>query len=312
MEFSVTLFSLLIVTLAVMIIAWWWSIRRKVRLGWLLLPIFLALAIILAFGPAATPGYTGMPADQGRELAAWSADVDTEPYTLVTMSNEFSIYFFLGFLKGDFTHHWYSPDQTADFEPILDKTKGNWISLILDRVHKDPRVSGQDLEWWLNEQLYRSASEWIAGYEVVRYATFPLDDWTWRGVNKQFGESFLIKQYAINQELFRPGDIVGLQLEICRAGPMPGYHQLFTHMVSDTAQVNGFDGPLRYGGYVTLPWEEGDCLIERRALSIPPGTPPGQYNLIAGFDTPDGLLVVDTESGQPADFAILQQVYIEP
>jgi hypothetical protein len=270
------------------------------------------VAIVLAFGPAATPGYTGLPADQGRELAAWSAGVDSEPYTLVTMSNEFSIYFFLGFLKGDFTHHWYSPDQTEGFDPILDRSKGKWFSLALDRVHKDPAVSGKDLEWWLNGQLYRAESEWVGDYELIRYANIPSDEWNWIEVNEQYGESILINRYALNREQFRPGDTVGLQLEICRTGPMPGYHHLFTHLVSDTAQVNGNDGPLRYGGTVILSWEVGDCLVERRAFTIPQGTPPGQFDLIVGFDTPDGFLPVIDESGQPADFAVFQQVDIEP
>jgi hypothetical protein len=312
LEFSAVLITLLLLTFLAAIVAWWWGTRRKIRPIWLLLPSFLAVVIMLVFGPAATPGFSGLSADQGRQLAAWSADVDSEPYTLVTISNQFAISFFLGFLKGDFTHHWYSPNQTEGFEPILGRFKGNWFSLVMDRAHKDPTVSGKDLEWWLNEQLYRAESRWIGDYELVRFASFPSDEWKWREVDKQYGESFLIKRYAINQELFSPGDVVGLQLEICRTGPMPSYHHLFTHLVSDTAQVNGFDGPLRYGGTVILPWEEGDCLLERRAFTIPPEISPGPYDLIVGFDTPDGFLLVEDEPGQPADFDVFQQVYLEP
>jgi hypothetical protein len=311
-KFSAVPLSLLLLALLATIVAWFMVRRWQAHPAWLLLPSLLAIVILLAFGPAATPGYTGLPADQGRELAAWSEGVDSESYTLVTMSNEFHIYYYLGFLKGDFTHHWYSPDQITDFEPILELSKGSRLSLVLDRVHKDPTFSGKDLEWWLNEQLYRAESEWIGDYEVVHYANIPSDDWKWIEVNDQFGESFLINRYAINREQFRAGDTIGLQLDICRAGPMPGYHHLFTHLVSGAAQVNGYDGPLRYGGVVILPWEEGDCLVERRSFTIPQETPLGQYDLIVGFDTPDGLLSVKDKSGQTADFAVFQQVDIVP
>jgi len=311
LEFSGTLFALLVVCFAMVGVVWWLVSQKRLRSAWLLLPLFLGVAVILAFGPAATLGYTGLTADQGRELALWSADVNSEPFTLVTMSNEFFTYFWLGFLKGDFTHHWYSPDQTEGFQPILDGSKGNWLSLILDRVHKNPIVSGKDLEWWLNEKLYRAESQWIGDYELVRFADFPTDEWHWNEENSQYGESFLVKRYAINQEQFAPGDVVGLQLEVCHAGQMPGYHHLFTHLISSAAQVNGFDGPLRYGGTVILPWEEGDCLIERRAFPISPTTPPGQYDLIVGFDTPDGLLQVEGGSSQPSDYAVFQKVLIK-
>jgi hypothetical protein len=312
LEFSAVLFSLLLLILFATIVAWFVVKRGKVHHAWILLPPFLAVVIMLAFGPGATPDYTGLPADQGREISAWSANVDSEPYTLVTMSNEFHIYYYLGFLKGDFTHHWYSPNQTEGFEPILEMSKGDWVSLVLDRVHKDPALSGKELEWWLNEQLYRAESEWVGDYEEVRYANISSDYWNWREVNMQYGESFLISRYAVNREQFKPGDTVALQLEICRTGPMPAYHHLFTHLVSVSAQVNGHDGPVRFGGTVVLPWEEGDCLIERRAITIPSETPPGQYDLIVGFDTPDGFLSVEVESGQPADFALFPQVDIEP
>jgi hypothetical protein len=103
----------------------WWLVRRK---EWpaviLLLPPAFALLVLLLLDPGATSGYPGLPAEQGRGLAAWAPAGDAEPYTLITMSNEYHIFYYLGFLKGDFIHYWYSPDQREGFDPILEQTLG--------------------------------------------------------------------------------------------------------------------------------------------------------------------------------------------
>jgi hypothetical protein len=164
----------------------------------------------------------------------------------------------------------------------------------------------------MNEQLYRADSAWIGDYELVRYANLSTDGQEWHEVGLNFGDSFVIKRYATSQNPVRAGQTLGLQLEICRAGPITGYHHLFTHLLSPGRQVSGFDGPVRYGGTLVVPWEEGDCLVERRALPIAPETPPGRYELIAGFDTPDGPLAVETRSGQQSNYAILGEVQIMP
>lgn len=289
----------------------WWLVRRK---GWpaviLLLPPVFALLVLLILGSGATAGYPGLPAEEGRGLAAWAPAGDAEPYTLITMSNEYEIFYYLGFLKGDFIHHWYSHNQREGFEPILEQTLGEEVALVIDRVHIEPLFSGKELEWWLNEQLFRTGGEWLGGYELVRYANLPAQDWTWRQADHRFGDSFVVPQFAASQTQLQPGDTLGLQLEVCRSGPSPEYHHLFTHLQGPGEQISGPDGPLRYGGTEIIPWEEGDCLMERRGLEIPASAQPGTYDIIAGFDTPGGLLPV--QDSETDGYVVLGQVTISP
>jgi hypothetical protein len=294
----------------------WWLIRRKgLPAVILLLPPTMALIIVLLLGPGATPGYPGMPAEEGKGLAAWAGSGGPEPYTLITMSNEYHIFYYLGFLKGDFIHHWYSPDQREEFDPILEQTLGQQVALVMDRVHIDPAFSGKDLEWWLNEQLFRVGSEWLGGYELVRYANLrsanlPTQEWSWQQAGYQFGDSFLLRQFAVSQTQLQPGQTLGLQLEICRSGPEPDFHHLFTHLQGSGVQISGHDGPLRYGGTSVVPWDEGDCLIERRARATPDDALPGPYDIIAGFDTPAGPLPV--QDGEAGGHIVLGQVTVIP
>ena len=180
----------------------------------------------------------------------------------------------------------------------------------MDRVHIDPAFSGKDLEWWLNEKLFRAGSQWLGDYELVSYANLPVQEWNWHQVVHHFGDSFVVPQFAISQTQLRPGETLGLQLEVCRSGPSPDYHHLFTHLQGSGVQISGHDGPLRYGGTVIIPWEEGDCLIERRAIAIPAAAQPGKYDLIIGFDTPDGLLA--THESPSDGYVVLDQVTILP
>ncbi|MFZ0548855.1 MAG: hypothetical protein WAM60_25620 [Candidatus Promineifilaceae bacterium] len=291
----------------------WWLIRRKnLPTSVLLLPPALAVTVLLFLGPNATPGYPGLTAEQGKELAAWAASDNDEPYTLVTMSNEFHIFFYLGYLKGNFIHHWYSPAQVDGFEPILAHSMGEEVSLIMDRGHIDPAFSGKELEWWLNEQLFRVESDWVGDYELVHYANLPLEDWTWHPVTYQFGDSFTLTRFSTNQEMLQPGDMLGLQLDLCRSGSLPEYHNLFIHLQKADTQINGNDGPIRYGGTMFIPWEVGDCLLERRAIAIPADAGPGVYDIIAGFDTPDGLLPVQENGIEQGDYSVLGPVTIVP
>ncbi|MBK8986025.1 MAG: hypothetical protein IPM39_08085 [Chloroflexi bacterium] len=288
----------------------WLALRGRVTAVTLLLPPLWATAVLLAWGSAATPGYPGLTADEGRALARWAAGTDNNPYTLVTMSNEFHIYFYLGFLKGRFTHHWYSPTTTDGFAPILQKTSGQRVTLIMDRVHILPDNSGKDLEWWLNEQIFRANSSWVGGFELVNYANLPLP-LVWQPANAQFGESFGLDRFSLSQEQFPPNDTLGVQLSICRRGPLPEYHHLFVHLISAGGSINGYDGPIRFGAPLAS-WEVGDCLVEQRAILIPAEAVPGVYDLILGFDTTAGPLLVANQTGEAAQYIVLDQVEIGP
>lgn len=292
------------------VLVWMLVENRRAPVVTLLLPPLLSISVLLTFGPAATSGYAGMTADEGRELAKWATGVPSEPQVLATVSNEFHIYFFLGFLKGDFVHHWLSPAQTGGFEPILEH-QFPWVSLIVDRVHIRPEHSGKELEWWLNEHLYRQDSQWIGGYEAVRYANLDGVNWLWQPSEYQFGESYYVGRYAINDDRIQSGEALGIQLQIRRTGPEPDYHHMFLHLLAPGAEISGHDGPIRYGGTIALPWEEGETLTERRAILIPSDAAPGRYDLVLGFDTPEGSLPA-WEGGEPdaTPYVTLTQVEI--
>ncbi len=286
----------------------WLSWRQRFAAGWFALPPLAATSILLLFGGTAVTGYQGMTVLEGAQTAAW-LNQHPEPYTVVTLSNEFHIYFYQANFTGHFIHHWLSPDQTDGFDPILDDTKGEWVSLMIDRVHKRPEASGQELEWWLNTHLFRADSAWVGGYELTRYANLPLNGWLWQPADLRFGDIFDVGLTAVFQHEFTRIDdnVVGVQIEICRREYLPAYHNLFVHLVGSETVIHGFDGPIRYGGMVAETWQDGECLIERRAIPIPADAPPGQYDLIMGFDDENGRVLANGRD----EYAVLTQIEIK-
>ncbi|MFO7539764.1 MAG: hypothetical protein R6X32_17125, partial [Chloroflexota bacterium] len=289
----------------------WWGVGRRQYLWPLLpLPLLLALFGLLRWGPAVIADLETITAGQGRAIAAWVSEVPTDPYILVTASNNFGNYFYLGYLQGQFRHYWYSPAQQSDFG--ITAVDAQWLSLVVDRVHMSPEHSGKEIEWWLNDQFYRIDSDWVGQYELIRYANFDQTDWTWRTLDLRFGEGLAVEQVGVSQSQLPAGQAIGVEMEIRRVGPLPDYHNLFVHLLKSdfSHQVNGLDGPVKYGYSLAVPWEMGAAYTEKRAIYIPQATPAGTYDLIVGFETPTGTLTAVPPANDAATYAVLGQITI--
>jgi hypothetical protein len=274
-----------------------------------LTPVLPAILILQLAGANVSMGYPGLTKATAQSIGQWAQPGGGAPYTLVTMSNEFHIYFFEGWLKGDFIHQWYSPSQTSQFDKILENTKGEWLSFAADRVHIQPTDSGKDLEGWLNERLYRFGSQGIGGFDLVHFAILPPDNWTWKPLQLEIGP-LQFAQIGVNTTRLFPQDVLGIQLQVCKSAEMSGPHTLFLHLLTDGAIVEGLDGPIQYGTLDVNSWKTGECLIERRGIYVPPGTKPGAYDLILGVYTPAGRIVTTDETGQAVTYRNLEQITI--
>lgn len=270
-----------------------WKFRITKRIGFLLLlPVLAATIVLQVAGGHISIGYPGMTSETGEHIAEAARFVEPDPYTLVTMSNEFHIYFFEGFFKGDFVHHWVSPNQIDgfEFERILENTKGRWLSLIIDRVHIEPGFTGKELEWWMNKHLYRIGVQWFEGYELIRYAIISSENWDWQPIQSEFGP-FQFDEFAINTTQLSPHDVLGIQLQVCSLAETLAEYQIFLHLLGEDGTVEGLDGPIGYGAIDTAQWQTGDCFIEKRGIYIPPDAQVGSYDLIIGVYTPEGAIL---------------------
>ena len=275
------------------------------------LPLLLAVLILQLGGKDNVSGYPGLSPETARNIVKWVRFQDNSPYTLVTVSNEFHIYFYLGLLKGDFIHHWYSPSERVHFEEILEHTKGDWLTLVVDHVHIQPTDSGKELEWWLNQQLFRTDAQWFDGYEVIRYALLSSANWTWQPFRQAIGP-FYFGEFAVNTTQLFPGEVLGVQLQVCKkTAEISTDYKIFLHLMRDDGVlVHGPDGSLRYGGIDVNQWPLDDCIIEKRGIYIPPDVLRGTYDLILGVYTQDGPIVAADKTGALVKYQTLTHINI--
>ncbi len=290
--------------------ALWRLLKGKPQPLWIVMPVLPALLIMQLGDRHITVGYPGLSPDNAEVIADWTKFRGEDPYTLVTMSNEFHIYFYTGLLTGDFVHHWYSPNQLDHFEGILQNTKGPWLSLVADRVHIEPSYSGKELERWLNNNFYRFDAHWVGGYELIRYANFLSANWTWQPVQYKVGP-FYVGKFAVNTNQLEHHEALGIQLQLCKSNEIPSSHKIFLHLLRQDGEIlPGLDGAIRYNGLDTTQWQRGDCLIERRGIYVPKDAQPGAYDLVLGVSTSEGPVMLTDTTGVSSPYKPLISVDI--
>jgi hypothetical protein len=97
--------------------------------------------------------------------------------------------------------------------------------------------------------------------------------------------------YDLNEEVYRPGDIVYLQLWWRSDDAIPGDRTVFTHVLgpakSDGSLVwAGHDARPGDGSLPTTNWAPGDLILDEYQLILPADTPPGEYLIEIGWYDP--------------------------
>ncbi|GEM_PF-930938 len=281
--------------LIVALVALVWSLTTR-RLCWrtfaILTAVGLALVVVgcgllLGRGYYATRDYPGLTIAEAREIAALVSSPSNPPFTLVSVSNEFHIYYWLGLLKGHFVHYWYSPAAVEGFEPVLTSPlPSQHLWLVVDRVHLQPDHSGYDMEFWLNRHAYQMRGEWVGGFEVFQYL-LPVGSLSTWPTSYTWTNGIALVSFGQQTDQVLVGEALRFEFEFQRVGPISENYSWFVHLVrADGHVILGRDGQPQFGGAPTALWSENERVLDRRALVIPPDASPGLYTIYAGFVSP--------------------------
>lgn len=259
-------------------------------------------------------GYAGIRLSDVRQIAAWIGDNGQRPYTLVTVSNEFGFHLLKGYLKGRFTHYWFSPYQREGFDQVLTSAEGaQRLWLVVDRGHMPPDASGRDLEYWLNTHAYQFSGEWIQDYELLGYAT-PIGELTMRPVSYTWSNGIALVGVAQENQVVQPGALLRLEFSFTRVRPVTREGNFFVHLVSGQGEVIGsHDGPPQYGAAPVSTWGEGQVIKDLRAMVVPGDLAAGVYDLVVGFADDRGLVpLTGPEASGPPWIRVGQVVIAGP
>jgi len=257
-----------------------------------------------------TRDFPGLSLAEARQLAA-RVTASGQPFTLVTVSNEFYTHYWVGLVKGRFVHFWYSPQQRTGFEAVLGESGSKVIWLVVDRSHLPPGESGRDLEFWLNAHAYRFTAGWVGSYELFGYLPPP-------GPRPRFRAGYVwengveLAAFGADAGRVRPGEAFRLEFDFRAVRPVDGDYEWFVHLLApDGRVVLGRHAPPGFGALPTSGWAVGVTVTDRAAILVPPDTSPGDYDLIAGFFRPGvGPVPLTGPSGPRAEYAVLGKVTV--
>lgn len=158
---------------------------------------------------------------------------------------------------------------------------------------------------WLAEHAFRAGSRWYGDAELAIYEFGDLTG-SLRTQQEHFGPQLQLIRSAADTT-GGPGDAIRVQLEWQTNTPAEHPLNIFVHLLNGSGQIIAqYDGPLTAQPSTT--WMSGETHTGRVAVLVPPGTPPGNYQLLIGvFDPVEGARLPRAGGG---DSLILETVEV--
>jgi hypothetical protein len=276
-------------------------VRRREALVVALCPLIVlagSTGLLLRSGRSSNDHW-GLTRAEARQLASAASPPDRSPYSVVLVSNDFFVNYWLGLLKGHFVTQWYSPyDARGLAGSVAQAPKAETLWLVVDHVHMPTDAEPHLARHILAQQAYEVGGRWVGGYEMLELV--PPRPMIREVTRRSWENGIEILAISTNTRQIRPGDALRLDLEFVAREPLAQDCTLFVHLVPSTgAVIPGRDGEPQYGAAPTSGWQPGQTVLDRRGLRVPVDAPPGVYRLAIGWLCPDGLVVAPVAGEEP-------------
>ncbi|MHB0878321.1 MAG: glycosyltransferase family 39 protein [Anaerolineae bacterium] len=152
------------------------------------------------------------------------------------------------------------------------------------------------VETWLSANAYKAMDSW---YGNVRLAAYELPSAAITGHNTDliFGEVAALDAVAVGTDSVSPGAAWPVELHWHLLQPAGGNYKVFLQALDANSNIIGQrDAELLADGRPTGAWSVGEAVVDRQAVPVYVGTPPGRYRVVAGlYDAGSGarLLLPD-------------------
>jgi len=203
-------------------------------------------------------------------------------------------------------------ETDAALKPLVNGKQRAWLVEFGYASQYDP---DHRAERWLAQNGYKQLAQDFVGLRVSLYdlGAAPGEATPAHRLDAQVGQSIALIGYTLESDAVRPGNSVRLTLFWQAKDKVPAPYTVFTHLVDATGKpVAQTDSPPLGGTAPTDSWQVGATIVDRYAIAIQPGTPPGQYELRVGMYTwPDLTRLPVTLNGQPSgDYAPLTTIRV--
>ncbi|MBN1119958.1 MAG: glycosyltransferase family 39 protein [Anaerolineae bacterium] len=258
-----------------------------------------------------------MPPDRRVAIREWF-DTNLEAGTvIVTYENEKTFNPFWGGLQGRQWFDWWRTEDIMEYSVEEWRDERYMAYAILPRWKVEAMEATEDGQDYFGQMLHLRdfyAPPEMRGPEVAVYRLWKMQ----HEVDIRFGDMITLQGYDISTVEARPGDVVTLRFYWQATSTPPENYSLFVHLMpaDEVRVITQADGNPAVPERLTRTWDEPtEILISPEfALTIPEGTPPGDYRLLVGlynFETGVRLPVGDGAFGSVGDSYEIPIVIVE-
>ena len=169
------------------------------------------------------------------------------------------------------------------------------------------------VEGWLNENTYKTGSDWYGDVRVARYAVPDASDIPLVFSGEEYSGGVELLEYAVGQDYYRAGDVIQVVLVWVANNDVEEDLIVFVHLYTEmerppVAQHDGYPGGGHNG---TIGWSAGTKVLDRHGIQLPENIAPGEYIVATGlYRASDGArLVLKSDDGH-ADRLILHTISV--
>ena len=155
-------------------------------------------------------------------------------------------------------------------------------------------------ERWLATNTFKADEQWVGNIRLAVYATQLLS--ATPVVTATFGDVIHLDSARVELEPKPAGGLISLELDWRAPTKLDARYKVFVHVgLPDAAPVAQNDAEPVGGLRPTNTWNADEAVIDRRAVWLKPGTPPGRYSILVGlYDSATGQrLPVVSADGTP-------------
>jgi mannosyltransferase len=168
------------------------------------------------------------------------------------------------------------------------------------------------IENWLNAELYKATDRWFGNVRLVSYAT-PHQELSLEPIDVPFGSAIRLTAVGVTPRQITPGDILQVGLEWRADTPVGEDYTVFLQLLDGTNHLVGQRDAAPQ--IPTTAWQVDTPVSDQHGILVEPGTPPGNYQLVAGlYNSRNGeRLIADQATGTDfIDLGVVQVIVPDP
>jgi len=210
-------------------------------------------------------------------------------------------------------------DAGQDLGAIASDHSRLWL-VLWGQQESDP---SSFIERWLDRKGYKSADRWYGGVRLLLYAVPRPGEERSVPIEARMGDYARLARVSFpgvpptagNPLVRAPSaGIVPLSLHWEAISAAPKRYKVFVHLLGPNDTLWGqHDSEPDGGSRPTTAWRPGESITDNHGLPIPPGTPPGNYEIEIGlYDVATGqrLPVYDPDGKPAGDRVVMSQVEV--